>query len=87
MLTHCKVYVVKELIFKEIKVAFKVCNINILIFNLGNFPFVLKTVEGSVTENCNQLNKELRTDYIHLWILVRNVHNTGVVIIIIFFQH
>ena len=87
MLSHCKINIVQEFIFEQIKVAFKVCDINILISNLSNFSFVLKTVKSSITQNCDYLNKELRTNYIHLRVLVRNIYNAGVVIIIIFFEH
>ena len=87
MLSHCKINIVQEFIFEQIKVAFKVCDINILISNLSNFSFVLKTVKSSIAQDCDYLNKELRTNYIHLRVLVRNIYNAGVIIIIIFFEH
>ena len=62
-------------------------NINILFTDKRQFLLVFKGIEGRIAQEPNDLDKELRTDHIHLLILVANIDNSCVEVVVICFKH
>ena len=62
-------------------------NINILFTNKRQFLLVFKGIEGRIAQEPNDLDKELRTDHIHLLILMTDIDNPCVEVVVICLKH
>jgi len=56
----------------------EVGDVDMLCLYKRQFGFVLKRIYGCITQQRDNRNEELWAHYIHLGILVRNIHDTGV---------
>ena len=65
--------------FPFVHVLFKISDVDILIFDDGEFVFVFEGIEGGVSKESNHGDKKLRPYHIHFGIAVGNIDDAGII--------
>lgn len=79
----CQTIVTRKALLKGVHVFLKIADVNLLIANALKLLPVLQGIFRRIPQKRDHRDKKLRTNDIHLWILIGHIHNTVVVKLIV----